>query len=198
MTPETGSEKETLHAYLRKHRAALLAKLDGLGERDVRWPVTPTGTNLLGLVKHVASVQAEYFGRVFDRPIPDPPAWLASEDDTDMFAAADESTADIVAFHHASAAHADATIDALDLDAHGIVPWWQEDRRDVTLHRILVHMVAETCRHAGHADIVRETIDGQAGDVGDGNLAERSVDEWQAWRGHLAEIAERVGNAERT
>jgi uncharacterized damage-inducible protein DinB len=184
--------KATLHRYLQKHRAALVGKLDGLAERQARWPVTPTGTNVLGLVKHVASVQLLYFGSVFDRPFPDPPAWITAEDDSDMYAGLDETTADVVAFHHASAAHADATIEALDLDARGVVPWWPEDVREVTLHRILVHMAYETARHAGHADIVREMLDGLAGD-GDGNLADKTADEWRDWRDHLADIAERAG-----
>ncbi|MEN0102930.1 MAG: DinB family protein [Curtobacterium sp.] len=184
--------KQTLHRYLQKHRAALLAKLDGLAERQARWPVTPTGTNVLGLVKHVAAVQSEYFGRVFDRPLPDPPAWLDSDDDRDMYATLDETMADIVAFHHASAAHADATIEALDLDARGVVPWWAPEHRDVTLHRVLVHMAYETARHAGHADIVREMLDGLAGD-GDGNLAEKTPEEWIEWRERLVSIAEQAG-----
>jgi uncharacterized damage-inducible protein DinB len=184
--------KATLHRYLQKHRAALVGKLDGLAERQARWPVTPTGTNVLGVVKHVASVQLLYFGSVFDRPFPDPPAWVTAEDGTDMYASLDETTADVIAFHEASAAHADATIEALDLDARGVVPWWPEEVREVTLHRILVHMAYETARHAGHADIVREMLDGLAGD-GDGNLADKSADEWRDWRDHLADIAERAG-----
>lgn len=189
---DAAAYKQTLHRYLQKHRDALLAKLDGLAERQARWPVTPTGTNVLGLVKHVASVQAGYFGEVFGRPLPDPPAWLDSEDGDDMYATLDETLDDIVAFHHRSAAHADATIEALDLDALGVVPWWPEDRRHVTLHRILVHMSYETARHAGHADIVREMLDGLAGD-GDGNLAEKTSDEWVEWREQLVDIAERSG-----
>ncbi|MDD1385868.1 MULTISPECIES: DinB family protein [Curtobacterium] len=184
--------KQTLHRYLQKHRAALLAKLDGLAERQARWPVTPTGTNVLGLVKHVAGVQAGYFGEVFGRPLPDPPAWLESEDGDDMFAPLDETMADVVAFHHRSAAHADATIEALDLTATGTVSWWPEEHRHVTLHRILVHMAYETARHAGHADIVREMLDGLAGD-GDGNLADKTPDEWVRWREQLVDIAERAG-----
>jgi uncharacterized damage-inducible protein DinB len=184
--------KATLHRYLQKHRAALLAKLDGLAERQARWPVTPTGTNVLGLVKHVAGVQAGYLGLVFDRPLPDSPAWLESWEGDDMYAGLDETMEDVVAFHHRSAAHADATIEALDLDARGVVPWWPEGHREVTLHRILVHMAYETARHAGHADIVREMLDGLAGD-GDGNLADKTADEWVAWREHLVDIAERSG-----
>lgn len=184
--------KQTMHRYLLKHRAALRAKLDGLAERQARWPVTPTGTNVLGLVKHVAGVQAMYFGEVFGRPLPDPPAWLEADDGEDMYATLDETLADVVAFHERSAAHSDATIEALDLGAHGVVPWWPEGHREVTLHQVLVHMAHETARHAGHADIVREMLDGLAGD-GDGNLAEKTPDEWVEWREHLVDIAERSG-----
>lgn len=184
--------KQTLHRYLQKTRAALLGKLDGLAERQARWPVTPTGTNVAGLVKHVAGVQAGYFGEVFGRPLPDAPAWLDSDGDEDMYVTADETLDDVVAFHHRSAAHADATIEALDLDARGVVSWWPEGHRDVTLHRVLVHMAYETARHAGHADIVREMLDGLAGD-GDGNLAERSPEQWVEWREHLVELAEQSG-----
>ncbi|SDQ11776.1 Protein of unknown function [Curtobacterium sp. UNCCL20] len=191
-TTDSALVKQTLHRYLQKTRAALLGKLDGLAERQARWPVTPTGTNVLGLVKHVAGVQVTYFGDVFGRPLPDPPGWLEADDGEDMYATADETLDDVVAFHHRSAAHSDATIEALDLDARGVVPWWPEGHRDVTLHRILVHMAYETARHAGHADIVREMLDGLAGD-GDGNLAEKTPEEWIEWREQLVDIAERSG-----
>ncbi|TDD66610.1 DinB family protein [Jiangella aurantiaca] len=158
-------EKDTLKRYLQSHRDALLWKLDGLSERDARWPMTPTGTNLLGLVKHVASMEYDYFGRVFDRPVPEPMPWLDddAEDNADLWATADQSREWVVDFYRRAIAHADATIDALDLDDTGTVPWWPAERNPVTLHQILVHMIAETARHAGHADIVRETVDGEIG-----------------------------------
>lgn len=80
-------EKATLHRYLRTRRDDLLAKLDGLGEYDVRRPLTPTGTNLLGLVKHVASVELGYFGDVFGRPSGRGLAWDAddAEPDADLW-----------------------------------------------------------------------------------------------------------------
>ena len=92
-------QKQIIHRYLGIQRDALLAKLDGLGERDVRWPMTPTGTNLLGLVKHVASVELGYFGEVFDRPSDVPLLWLDddAEINADMWATADESREEIVA-----------------------------------------------------------------------------------------------------
>lgn len=174
-------EKETLLRSLQTSRADLLGKLDGLGEYDIRRPMTPTGTSLLGLVKHVASVQLGYFGEVFGRPADRDLPWYAegADPEGDMWAAADESRADIVDLHHYSAEHSDATIRALPLDAVGEVSWWRPENRAVTLHRILVHMGTETSRHAGHADIIRELIDGAAGlRAGDANVAGRDADVW--------------------
>jgi hypothetical protein len=185
------AQKKSLHSYLVRRRTALLAKLDGLDERQMRWPLTPTGTNLLGLVKHVAFVQAGYFGEVFDRPADIRQLALIGDanDGEDMYASADESVEDIVAFHHASAAHADATITALNLDDEGAVPWWPAERRVVTLHQILVHMQSEVAQHLGHADIVREMIDGAAGN-NDGNLAEMTASQWSDYRAELVRVAE--------
>ena len=185
-------DKEILHRYLRLRRAELLAKLDGLDDYDVRRPLTPTGTNLLGLVKHVASVEAGYFGEVFGRPHGQPLPWLAddAEPDADLWASPDETRDQIVALHHAAAAHSDATIEALPLDAAGQVPWWPEERRVVTLQQILVHMCVETAQHLGHADILRELIDGTAGKgPGDPNLTPRSAEEWAAHRARLEAAA---------
>ncbi|MDL5159983.1 DinB family protein [Actinomycetospora termitidis] len=157
--------KSTLHRYLAQARDAVLWKLEGLGEYDVRRPMTPTGTNLLGLVKHLAIVESGYFGVVFDRPFPETEHWFEehTEPEADLWAAAEESREGIVDLYTRAAAHSDATIDALDLDAAGRVPHWPAERAEVTLQQILVHMTAETHRHAGHADIVRELLDGAAG-----------------------------------
>jgi hypothetical protein len=157
-------EKETLHRYLRAQRASLLGKLDGLDEYGIRRPMTRTGTNLLGLVKHVASVEVGYFGEVFGRPSGIELPWFAegAPDNADMWATVDETRDEIIELHHRCAAHSDATIDALPLDAEGTVPWWG-DRGSVSLHQMLVHMCVETARHAGHADIVRELVDGAVG-----------------------------------
>ena len=183
--------KATLHRYLRVQRDHLLAKLDGLGERDLRWPMTPTGTNLLGLVKHVASVQLGYFGGVFDRPSGRALPWLdeGSEVNADMWATAGETREEIIDLHRFSAAHTDATIESLSLDSPGLVPWWPPERRQVTLHQILVHTTVETARHAGHADIIRELIDGSAGN-NDGNLPDQTAAEWSAYRSRLERAAE--------
>lgn len=188
--------KAVLQRYLAEERRGLLGRLDGLSERQVRWPGTPTGTNLLGLVKHVASVELGYLGGVFDRPSGIPLPWLDddAEPDADLWATPQESRADVVALHHAAAAHADATIEALDLDAPGVVPWWGPERQDVTLHQVLVHLVVETAHHAGHADVLRELLDGRAGDDR-GNLSARTPAEWAAHRRRLEAVAEEAGPA---
>jgi hypothetical protein len=152
-----------LHRYLQEGREALLWKLDGLSEYDIRRPVVDSGTNLLGLVKHLASVELGYFGDTFGRPFAGKLPWDESDPNSDMYAAAGESREFITGLYRQAWAHSDATIDALPLDAIGRVPWWPPERNEVTLHRILVHVIAETCQHAGHADIIRELIDGAIG-----------------------------------
>jgi hypothetical protein len=183
--------KADLHHYLQGAREALLWKLDGLSEYDIRRPLTPTGTNLLGLVKHSATFELEYFGPIFGRPHDVPLPWLADNagPNADMWATAAQSREQIVGLYRRAWQHADATIIALPLDAPGRVPWWGEDGA-VTLHRVLVHMTAETQRHAGHADIVRELIDGTTGLLkGNGNLPDGDQAWWRDYRGQVQQAA---------
>ena len=184
--------KADLHGYLQNSRDALIWKLDDLSEYDVRRPLTPTGTNLLGLVKHLTGCEIGYFGYVFARPIPEPPRWLRddAEPNVDMWATADESRAEIVEHYARACEHSDATIDALDIDAVGLVESWPEGHRSVTLHRILVHMLAETSRHAGHADIVRELIDGASGlRIGQRGMPSEDGAWWAAHRDRVERAA---------
>jgi hypothetical protein len=155
--------KEYLHNDLRWIREVMVWKLDGLSEYGIRRPLTSSGTNLLGLLKHLATWEARYFGEVFDRPFPEPlPRW----DDTaaqgaDLWVTEDETREEIIDFYRRVWEHSDATINALDIDAPGHVPWWPSP--DVKLFNILVHLLTETNRHAGHADILRERLDGKTG-----------------------------------
>jgi uncharacterized damage-inducible protein DinB len=186
-----GSKADLLR-YLQSARAALLWKLDGLSEYDVRRPMTPTGTNLLGIVKHVASVEAGYLGDTFARPFPEPLPWFAedAEPNADMWATAEESREQVVGLYHRVWEHSDATVRSLPLDSPGRVAWWAGDSGDVTLHRILVHMIAETNRHAGHADIVRELVDGAAGLRADNdNMAPWDRARWGEYTAHLEHVA---------
>jgi uncharacterized damage-inducible protein DinB len=184
--------KADLHRYLQAARDALLWKLDGLSEYDVRRPLTPTGTNLLGLVKHVASVELGYFGATFGRPSDEPLPWYAddAEPNADMWADATETREQIIGLYHRAWAHSDATIETLALDSVGHVPHWPADRSEVTLHRVLVHVTAETHRHAGHADIVRELIDGAVGmrkEVDNMPAVDRTW--WEGYRIRLERVA---------
>jgi hypothetical protein len=155
--------KDYLHRDLREMRATMLWKLNGLSEYDARRPLTDTGTNLLGMIKHLSVSEAWYFGDVFGRPFAGHwPRWDDPAGHLDhLWVAADESRADIVDRYRQASAQADTTIAGLDIDAPGHVPWWP--RPDVMLFNILVHMLTETSRHAGQADILREQLDGAVG-----------------------------------
>lgn len=155
--------KAHLHQKLRSARESLVWKLDGLSEYDIRRPMTPTGTNLLGLVKHNAVSDSRYFGDVFDRPFTeslprwdDPTAFLS-----DHWANEHEGRDEIVDLYRRVWAHSDATIEQLDLDAKGYVPWWREE---VPLFNVIAARLVDAVRHAGHADILRESLDGAVGE----------------------------------
>ena len=125
--------------------------------------MTPSGTNLLGLVKHNTVTHVAYFGEVFGRSFDGvgerfaPGVGPAAE----FWARAEESRRDIVDRYTTVGDHADATIAELPLDTVGRVWWWGD--AEGTLHHVLVHVIADTQRHAGHADILRELIDGSTG-----------------------------------
>ena len=161
-------------------------KPDGLGEYDIRRPLTSTGTNLLGLVKHSATWEARYFGEVFGRPFPQPlPRWDdEAADGTDLWVTEDETRGQIIGFYRRAWEHADATIDALAIDAPGHVPWWP--RPDVKLFNVLVHILTETNRHAGHADILREQLDGAVGTDAQGMASQEHDAAY--WKSHCAKI----------
>jgi hypothetical protein len=154
--------KEHLHDHLRWVREALVWKLDGLSEYDIRRPLTSTGTNLLGLVKHSAIAESRYFGEVFGRPFPEPlPRWDdEAAGEAAFWATEHETRDDIVGLYRRVWEHSDATINALAIDAPGYVPWWREE---VKLFNIMVLVSSDVTRHAGHADILREQLDGAVG-----------------------------------
>lgn len=157
--PLTGGEKESLHASLDRHREVVLWKFDGLDDEQLRRPMTPSGTNVLGLVKHLAAVEYGWFCQTFGRPT-EPLPFDDDDGNADLRVAPHETTADIVAFYGRARAAADRVINELDLDSTG-TSWSGET---VSLRWVLIHMIEETARHAGHLDIVRELIDGRTGD----------------------------------
>ena len=153
----------------------------------MRWrlPRTPTGTNLLGLVKHAAIGEVLYFGPTFGR------AWLtpdeivfpsAGEPLNGWYATEGETSDGIIDLYRRVQAFADGTIDSLPLDAIGHVAHW--GGAEVTLHEVMVHKVVDLQRHAGHADILRELIDGAVGLLPQGSNMPDGVD----WAGHVRRL----------
>ncbi|HEY7814213.1 MAG TPA: DinB family protein [Nakamurella sp.] len=158
--------KAELHRRLQRSRAHLLSRLDGLREYDRRRPLVPSGTNLLGLVKHLAGVEYGYFVEAFGRPRPEPLPWVDDGSiwrDADMWATPDQTSEYIVGLYRRACERADRTIEELDLQAPAVVDHWRPERRNTTLAVLLVHMVVETAQHAGHADVLRELVDGRVG-----------------------------------
>jgi uncharacterized damage-inducible protein DinB len=158
--PFTGAEKESLKAALDRHRDAVLWKVEGLDDGQLRRPMTPSGTTVLGLVKHLGYVEAGWFCATFGRPAEVLPSIDESDPDSDLRVAPNETTAEILAYYERVRAAADQVIDEVELTDLGTS--WQGD--SVSMRWVLIHMVEELARHAGHVDILRELLDGGAGD----------------------------------
>jgi len=183
--------------YLQRSRDALVWKLDGLDERAARLPRTPTGTNLLGLVKHCANIEVGYLGTIFGREWPTPEELVPleaydTEPNADMYATEHETMAGILDLYRRVWAFADATIDELPLDTIGRVPWWPPERAEATLERIIMHTLTDIARHAGQADILREQIDGAVG-LGPTNSNVPDDVDWPSYVAKLTTLAERAG-----
>lgn len=155
-----------LQRYLQQSRDSVLSSLDGLGEYDVRRPLVPSGTNLLGLVKHLAGIELGYLGASAGRPASFTLPWVEDGsiwENGDLWVKPDESREYIVGLYRAAWVHSDESIAQLPLDAPASVPWWPQERRRTTFGHLLVRVVAETAQHAGHCDLVRELVDGRSG-----------------------------------
>ncbi|MGW5365763.1 DinB family protein [Actinopolymorpha pittospori] len=160
--PFAVGEKESLHSSLNRHRDVVVWKLEGLDDEQVRRPMVPSGTSLLGLVKHLASIEFGWFCETFGRPS-EWIAWDPDDCDGDARVEPHETTADILAFYARARAAADSVIDELDLDQVATPPPGLGSG-EVTLRWLLIHVLEDTARHAGHMDILRELIDGRIGD----------------------------------
>ncbi|HEY3559542.1 MAG TPA: DinB family protein [Kribbella sp.] len=176
--------KAELLRVLRASRDVMLGKLDGLPEYDRRRPLTPTGTNLLGLVKHLAGLEYGYLGEACGRPPVERPSWFRDDPyaEIDMWATPDESSEYIVGVYRQAGAHSDRTVTDLTLDSPAYVAHWADGQRETTLGVLLIRMVAETSQHAGHADILREQLDGRLG--GDTSVA----DDEAFWRDRRSQV----------
>ena len=156
----TADERTILEHGLARHRAVVLWKLDGLDDEQLRRRVVSSGTSLLGLVKHLGGVEYGWFCDTFGRETEPMPFDIDADPESDMRAEPEETAADIVAFYRRACAAADAVIAETDLD--GLGTSWAGD--SVSMRWVLVQMIEETARHAGHMDIVRELLDGATGD----------------------------------
>jgi hypothetical protein len=191
-------QKEILKKYLHETREALVWKLEGLTEKQARWPLVPSGNNLLGLVKHCANIEIGYLGLCFGRDWPNPEELVSDEDwekdpQADWYATSDESVASVVDFYKRAWAFCDETIDTLPLDTVGRVPWWKTG--EVTLFRLIIHVTNEIARHAGHADILRELTDESVGLRTDNtNIPDWQTGEVAAYVDKLKDLAERAGD----
>ncbi|NKE62009.1 DinB family protein [Lentzea sp. PSKA42] len=157
---------DDLRHYLQSSRESVLSSLDGLSEYDARRPLVPSGTNLLGLVKHLIGIEFGYLGDSVGRPAPVKLPWAEDGsiwENGDMWVKPTESREYIVDLYRLAWKHSDESIATLPLDAPASVPWWPEERRGTTFGHLLVRVVAETAQHAGHCDVVRELIDGRSG-----------------------------------
>lgn len=158
----TDDEKTTLTKALASVRAHLLYKLEGIDEEAARRPMTPTLTNLLGIVKHVTGVEL----RICDTFARSRPAFPPEEDGElwfggDMWARPDETIDDVAQLYRSACVAVDELVRDTDLDAVGEWMGWR-----TTLRALLVGQIWETAQHAGHADVVRELIDGSTGGPG--------------------------------
>ncbi len=157
--PFTADEKTSLYVALDRHRDVVAWKLDGLSDEQLRRPMTPTGMTLLGLLKHLTFVEDGWFCETFGRDT-EPLPFDEDDPEADLRVAPSETTPDVIAFYGRARAAADQVIDQLGVDDLGTA--WFGDQ--VSLRWVLIHMIEETARHAGHMDIVRELIDGATGD----------------------------------
>jgi len=176
---------DDLRGYLQESREAVVGSLDGLSEYDVRRPLVPSGTNLLGLVKHLTGIELGYLGACVGRPSPVTLPW---EDDgsvwesADMWATADQSREYLLGLYRRAWRHSDESLDSIPLDAPASVAWWSEGQRATTFGHLVTRVLAETAQHAGHCDIVRELIDGRAGRDSSG------IGDEQWWESYVARV----------
>ncbi|WPR65333.1 DinB family protein [Glutamicibacter protophormiae] len=193
MDSTPNSTAARLREYLNDARQAVIFKSGQLTEELARQPMTATGTHILGVVHHLAITEYGYFGLCLNRPVDDPYARKMLELDdpqADFIPPADFSAQQVIDLYQRAIEFADAGFDKLELASPAEVPWWVRHRQ-TTLEHLMVHMIAETSRHAGHLDIVRELLDGQVGLRPEApNLPDYTARQWQEQRDRLQQAAD--------
>lgn len=160
--PASGTDKEVLSGFLDFLRATILCKLEGLSDEQLRRPHDPSGLTLLGMVKHLADVERSWFREVF---LGEDLSHLWDPDDPGKYwrIEQDETTKSVLAFYNAEVAGARQIVMEAELDAVAAAPP-SAALHGLQLRWIVTHMIEETARHCGHADLIREAIDGQTGE----------------------------------
>ncbi len=164
--------------------------MDGLTEYQVRHPMTPTGTNLLGVVKHLVGIEAGYLGVCLAHPFTEPLPWIDDEradaPNRDMWATAAESRDYITGLYQRACDHSDRVLDTIGPDAAATVPWWPEASRETSAGALLARVLMDTAMHAGQLQVLRELVDGQAGSDRDSIGDDRR---WDDYRSMLEKVA---------
>jgi uncharacterized damage-inducible protein DinB len=162
--PVTADEATTLRAFLDHFRATLRRQAEGLTDDELRTRLEPGSLTLGGLLKHLALVEQFWFRHVLlgeDEAEPWASADFDADRDWELTSAALDTGADLRALHATEVARADEAIDRAVLEGLDSLSALERRGRPVSLRWILVHMVEEYARHCGHADLIRESIDGQ-------------------------------------
>ncbi|MCW4466475.1 DinB family protein [Glutamicibacter sp. MNS18] len=195
MSNDEASRKARLRRYLDSARDAVLWKAEGLGEAQLRRPLVPSGTSILGVINHLAFTEFGYFSYCMSRPVDNDRAarLFASEDPmADFVVEAGFSGAEVLRFYREAITASDAAFDELPLDAPAHVEWWGENGH-TTLEHLMLHMCTETARHAGHLDLLRELLDGRTGMYRQNdNLPDYSPEQWQEHYDRVKDIADSV------
>ncbi|PQZ86802.1 DinB family protein [Arthrobacter sp. MYb222] len=182
-----------LREYLNDAREAILWKCEGLSDTQARTPLAPTGTHVMGLLLHLAVTESEYFVGCLGQKIENPIIRDISEDEdaqADFRPPPNMTLADAMNIYREATTAADVVLDYLDLDSPAVVPWWGTHRH-TTVERLLIHMIAESHRHAGHMDIVREQLDGFVGlRPSATNIPDLTPAQWEEQRLRIKEIAD--------
>ena len=151
-------ERAVLLGYLTYHRAVLARKVDGLRDEQARLTACPPSTlTLLGLIRHMTDVERWWFRRVLQAE--DIPALF--DDDEEWRVPADATIAEAMAAYWSEIETIDRHLVTASMDDHNL---GDPDPGQHTLRRTIVHMIEEYARHCGHADLIREAIDGATGD----------------------------------
>ncbi|CAN5584125.1 DinB family protein [soil metagenome] len=158
--PVAGAEKEVLTGFLDHYRATILAICEGLSDEDLRRPMVPSGTTLLGMIKHLAYVERGWFQETVAGKRVEFPFDLDEDPEADLRVEQEETTQEILDLYRAESARSRQIIEAASLDD---LVKGEKRSADYNVRWVIVHMIEETARHAGHADIIREQLDGSTG-----------------------------------